>query len=792
MKKRYLLLFIFAFSLNVFGNCRISGIEGTIAISKAGLVDSISKDTALTLDSGIIISTLDTSTATLSTSPRSTLILKSGTSIELIDSNHIVLLLGTGFFNIKTDSANPFFVRAAETELSVKGTGFAVKMEKEASSFAVITGSVLLKDENGKEVSVAAGFKCKKEKGKPFSELKAMTEKELRVLKEMIPSLPGSETTSPAENDSLKTDSLETKQASDSLAKTDSAAMDSAGADSSLAKDSTAADTTQTAEADSAATDSAKIAKEKDGAEEQAGIQPPDEQEKDKKKDEKEGGIAWEVGFGSVTVDGKQWQRINISPDIPIGKFGVCLDLELFVDDSGKFSDKGWAFETPDKAQKSMLRKIRYIRFGKPKEKVYLKLGALDNVTIGYGLIMSNFNNTFDYPAYKKMGLEFELNDLTPLGLGLQAVIHDLLDIKNEATIAGGRIYVTPMKMMKVPLLSKLQIGVSAVGDENQYRGRKDDDGDRVPNLIDDYPSDPERMIKPDPIEPDPFGTDSALLADADASIAKAAEEENFLTDDFDRKDRFVIWGIDAGMPVLQTKALGVTVYGQFASNYDYQESDNIKSDNFSTEGWGIAAPGVMLNAGPISGQLEFRHLENRFEASFFNSSYEQDRLTFTDTAFTSGIYDIRTVKAIPKEAKLDSISVNGIFGAASAGIGPVAILSGSYQHLVAKDADPVITMTASASTGALVAQKVPKLESVTLYWGKDRIGRVSIIDTVGNERKDKFFENTIYTIYGYKIGFELAESVVLYWDKRTNFIYNKTGDLVPEVRMNIQTAIKF
>ena len=42
-------------------------------------------------------------------------------------------------------------------------------------------------------------------------------------------------------------------------------------------------------------------------------------------------GITWEISAVSVTVDGRQWTRIAISPDIPIWKFCVCLDLELFI-----------------------------------------------------------------------------------------------------------------------------------------------------------------------------------------------------------------------------------------------------------------------------------------------------------------------------------------------------------------------------------------------------------------------------------------------------------------------------
>ena len=39
--------------------------------------------------------------------------------------------------------------------------------------------------------------------------------------------------------------------------------------------------------------------------------------------------------IGSVTIDGKVWNQIAMRPIIPIGKWGVALDLVFYFDEEG-------------------------------------------------------------------------------------------------------------------------------------------------------------------------------------------------------------------------------------------------------------------------------------------------------------------------------------------------------------------------------------------------------------------------------------------------------------------------
>jgi len=195
-----------------------------------------------------------------------------------------------------------------------------------------------------------------------------------------------------------------------------------------------------------------------------------------------------QAGFGTVTMGGVQWQRFSFRPDIPIGKFGVGLDVEVFIDEKGKISKEGWDFSNRNKTWDTLLRKIYYLRYGKPLDKLYALAGALDDVTLGYGLIMDGYRNTLNYPADKKLGLDFALRDVGTFGIGVQAMVNSFGDLKNEGAVVGGRVSVKPLKSMDKGLISKLTVGATFVRDINQFAGMKDSDNDGVPDFQDGIP----------------------------------------------------------------------------------------------------------------------------------------------------------------------------------------------------------------------------------------------------------------------------------------------------------------
>jgi hypothetical protein len=509
--------------------------------------------------------------------------------------------------------------------------------------------------------------------------------------------------------------------------------------------------------------------------------------------------IQWTVDVGQVTVEGKQWFRVSLRPDIPIGKFGVCLDLELFVDDSGKFSDKGWRFKNSQEAFESISRKIYYLRYGRPGHQYYGKVGSLDNVTLGYGLIMYDYANTLQYPDIRKTGLHFELNDLSALRVGIQGVINNFQDFQNGGALIGTRLYIKPLSTLKIPVLSSLTFAGSYVSDFNQRAVLTDADDDKVPDWLDKSPYDKNWAIeKPDFSEYDTADAGAVAAIDTlmDRKIKMNAVTVTNYSKYIDKKDPFAIAGADIGLPIISGKFFNLDVYGQYATTLDKKDDQ----DPIETSGWGITAPGVMLKVGKFFGaKLEYRYFKDQFEAEYFDRTYELNRM------FRSGD------ELFGKEAFLlekDSSTLSGIFGRANFNIKNIVDVGASYQWMKYTrenaGADTLglpetdQSFTAEARIGKTIRDVLNKvkIDDISYYYNKKNIGTWVVGDEAGKPVYDKFLEPTPTVITGYKVGFKMSESMVLYYDQQYSYEPDGTPEnpykLKSVSKLMIGTQIKF
>ena len=105
--------------------------------------------------------------------------------------------------------------------------------------------------------------------------------------------------------------------------------------------------------------------------------------------DEAESSTSLQGAFGAVTIDGKIWNQIALRPTLPFGKLSVAFDMVLYIDQDGNIHDDDWDFSSGEKVKNTIIDKIYYIRYGNRWDKNYFKIGALDNVTMGYGISVS-------------------------------------------------------------------------------------------------------------------------------------------------------------------------------------------------------------------------------------------------------------------------------------------------------------------------------------------------------------------------------------------------------------------
>ena len=190
---------------------------------------------------------------------------------------------------------------------------------------------------------------------------------------------------------------------------------------------------------------------------------------------EKEG-VSTSASMGSVTMDGKIYNQVSIRPEIPIGKIGVGLDLYIYFNDEGIYPGN-WDFKNGN-ALTTLVDKIYYIRWGKPEDNLYFKVGALPSATLGQGILVNNYSNIMEYPQVRRVGLDFKMKFLKQFGVEL---MHS--NVKKSAP----GVLATRFSYEPFPRLS---LGLSYVTDLDQNQGLSDRDGDEYPDYFDHFPDD--------------------------------------------------------------------------------------------------------------------------------------------------------------------------------------------------------------------------------------------------------------------------------------------------------------
>ncbi|HID95125.1 MAG TPA: hypothetical protein EYP53_03595 [Candidatus Latescibacteria bacterium] len=492
------------------------------------------------------------------------------------------------------------------------------------------------------------------------------------------------------------------------------------------------------------------------------------------------GGNAGMVGsIGTVTIDGKQWQRLSLRPEIPVWRFGVALDIELFIDNQGHFSKKGWNFESPSKTAESLLRKVYYVRYGHPGERTFIKAGALDNVTLGYGLIMEGYCNTLEYPGVKRLGIQFDVRDISPFEVGIQGMINDFQDLGGRGGLVGLRISARPAAPRGVFPIKDLEFGATYVIDIDQYGGLRDSDGDGYPDEVDDFPKDKSRWVDTDGDgveDAKDFDADGDGILDADyfeTQVANYLEGVGVPVDrdvkkkspfKLDGSDAFSMVGLDVGIPVVNLPPLRIDLYGQYARVID---DDDLKK----AKGSGTAAPGVRILLEPVlAAKVEYRRFKGEFESEYFNRLYELDRARVK----TDGSVET-------KDSTLDSMDLRGVFGKVGVKLDDLITISAGYQYMMDTE-EKDQSLTAEALLGSAILNQLPRISYAAAYYQKRRI------DT----RKYAFFEPTPQTTYGYRVGLDVSPGVILLWHTQYTYTLDEEGKVRPERFVSIETTMEF
>lgn len=517
-----------------------------------------------------------------------------------------------------------------------------------------------------------------------------------------------------------------------------------------------------------------------------------------------DGESSFDLGFGvgSVTIDDTTWTRVRLFPQFKIKKFGMALDVELFINEEGKLTNKGWTFTSdgefsPEATWETISRKIYYISWSsmnnvvRGNEKFHFKVGALERTTLGMGMIMRGYENTLEYPVEKKLGIQLAVGNISPLRIGLQAFLGDIGDFTRNGALVGGRFFLHPLGFMKSKKrLPNLQLGFTAIADVNQFAALKDTDGDSYPDITDMFEDDASKYADTDGDGIADFTNSKTNYYDIDAdgdNILDAAHDggtdSNVEYADYysleDKKDTYAIWGVDVSMPI--TKRL--LWYNEFASGID-PEQEGVDTNKAS--GYGFKS-GLRYTLGKqfLTLAFEYRRVSGQFRPGYFDRQYEKGRAFLAEDGYT----------ILGKDSTIDDVNVNGFYGSLDIDIKLIKLI-GYTDFLI--DVNEVDDSIMSYGVTATVNREfVSQIEQLDKFLGDAEAYIQRDYVKFGDVKEDpeddvRYFGKTLGFTAGAKLGIKLAETTQILYEYNLAFKYDSSGELVPDSKMAISTETSF
>ena len=497
--------------------------------------------------------------------------------------------------------------------------------------------------------------------------------------------------------------------------------------------------------------------------------------------------------FGTVTIDGKVWNQVALRPVTPLWKFNIAWDLVFYFDQDGNVYDENWDFSSGERAKNTLIDKIYYLSYGKTSDPLYFKIGALDRVDLGYGILVSGYSNAVQYPSVRNIGLDIRAKNKLGTAQGF------INDFKQNIGVVGGRF--------RLPKLIPLPIAVSIVVDRNQYLGLKDGDDDGRPDLVDHFPSNNDYWLDSDGdgladnhvLEFDRDGDGLPDVYDINAihtfwdDLGEAVgqdfsneafydslpdQEATLLPEPLNVKtspDGIGALAIDFGYPIVSQDNMVITVYAQAAQMVGTTVHPGDREE--LKLGMGLVPLGIASSFGPATFNLEYRMIpKGQFEFSYWNRAYDLERSTF--------VTSLGETRVVTKESKLGRYGEQkGYYANLGIKIGSILKAGASYQNLVGKnwnaiEADYIESENKSFLASLNLTKSISRLKYARLYYQQRNV-------------PNPFdFEYTEGTIMGYTAGIEIASGLMLNYTFQRSFRdLDGDGDVdSPDETINLTT----
>ena len=313
--------------------------------------------------------------------------------------------------------------------------------------------------------------------------------------------------------------------------------------------------------------------------------------------------------------------------------------------------------------------------------------------------------------------------------------------------------------------LGKLTFGSTLVMDNNQYLGLKDDDGDYIPNLVDDFPDDAAYSKDTDG-DGRPDKSDDEWDIDGDGKTDNYTPDPTRNWDDeitrkpdpFDISENPSTVGglsVDIAYPILNMEKLKLVLFaeaGQYFGTADsmFYDDNGVVRQKKVEYGMGATAPGLRAQIfNFLTASLEFRITPTgNFVYGLFDRNYDLERVGFVD-------YSGMGLTPRTRYEKLyDNSSMMGVFGSVGADLFGLVNLQAGYQHMTSDESE----VKGIQGVIGIAPNLIPKVEAANAY-----ILRMNV--------DDPFDIVSEGTLLGYKVTIGLGGGATLTWDFRQSYI---------------------
>ncbi|MGD0727111.1 MAG: FecR family protein [Spirochaetia bacterium] len=463
--------------------------------------------------------------------------------------------------------------------------------------------------------------------------------------------------------------------------------------------------------------------------------------------------------IGSVTIGGETWSKVVLVPTFSTGNLKAALYLPfIYHDDMFNPSDyyrpagnREWSFGTDQHSTLAavqdfavdLLLKIKYIEWGQQRDPFFLKVGSLNDITIGHGLLMRDFANDADFPSVRRIGVNLGLDFG---GFGLEAMVNDAADPE----VFGGRLYIRPIPSFK------LAFGFSTLVDINPAR----DFFDMSTGAVGPVPAGSPLFINP--------GVDLDLpLVEGDAFSLVAFADGALMLPYFRSSPSTALTG-------------GTVINPGFAFDAVYDKSASMRFKN-----WGVAT-GLFGNLliRDLTWRVEFRDSTGAFTPQFYSSGYERERNTF--------VHNVLAYLQDPANPAYNTQNM-GIFG--EGGISLDRLFSLKLSYFWPWDRNPAGNFT--FANDDFIAKFILKkgVIPVVNVWGSISYERTNFVPSI-QHGVTLFDANTVVsTSINYPVT-DTLDVTLLYTttaqrDSSGNLVYASSTDLLPKMDTSLSIEMQ-